>query len=166
DASLPRIGQEFGGRDHSTVLHAYEKIRARLEQEPELMETVRQLRQRLENPGRCGPPPSFRPLPPCFFGFCRPAVCSRPSSPLGPPAPSGGPSCPSPCPAPPSAPSTAPGSPVEKGGDGLRARCGYAVGDGWNLCTRPARPQTARGARPRPLLTGDSRADPEWIGVP
>src|SRR5690606_39182977 len=52
DASLPRIGEEFGGRDHSTVIHAYEKIRARLEQEPELMETVRQLRQRLENPGR------------------------------------------------------------------------------------------------------------------
>ena len=27
DNSLPKIGKEFGGRDHSSVLHAYNKIK-------------------------------------------------------------------------------------------------------------------------------------------
>lgn len=31
DLSLPKIGEEFGGRDHTTVIHAYEKISNEIE---------------------------------------------------------------------------------------------------------------------------------------
>ena len=30
DFSLPKIGEEFGGRDHTTVIHAHEKFRTTL----------------------------------------------------------------------------------------------------------------------------------------
>lgn len=36
DNSLPKIGKEFGGRDHSTVLHAYNKIKNMLAQDESL----------------------------------------------------------------------------------------------------------------------------------
>ena len=52
DASFPRIGQEFGGRDHSTVLHAYERIRARIEHEPSLADVVRAITHELEHRDR------------------------------------------------------------------------------------------------------------------
>ena len=44
DNSLPKIGKEFGGRDHSTVLHAYNKIKNMLAQDDSLkieMETIK-----------------------------------------------------------------------------------------------------------------------------
>lgn len=49
DASLPKIGDEFGGRDHTTVLHGCEKIAAGLQTDPELRETLRRLREAIRS---------------------------------------------------------------------------------------------------------------------
>lgn len=46
-ASLPYIGQQFGGRDHSTVLHSIGKVQAKIRTDPEVAELLRHLRQRL-----------------------------------------------------------------------------------------------------------------------
>ncbi|MCX7694519.1 MAG: chromosomal replication initiator protein DnaA [Caloramator sp.] len=43
DLSLPKIGEEFGGRDHTTVIHAYEKISEDLEKDDALKETIDEL---------------------------------------------------------------------------------------------------------------------------
>jgi chromosomal replication initiator protein len=45
--TLPAIGRRFGGRDHSTVLHAYKKTSERLGNDPEAFEAVRAISQRL-----------------------------------------------------------------------------------------------------------------------
>lgn len=47
DLSLPRIGEEFGGRDHTTVIHAYEKISADLEKDDGLKETIDEITKKL-----------------------------------------------------------------------------------------------------------------------
>jgi chromosomal replication initiator protein len=46
--SLQAIGQYFGGRDHTTVLHACRKIEQSLSGDPAIHEAVRKLRQMLE----------------------------------------------------------------------------------------------------------------------
>ncbi|GBG93656.1 chromosomal replication initiator protein DnaA [Ligilactobacillus salitolerans] len=48
DSSLPRIGQEFGDKDHTTVLHAYEKIAKMLANDPDLEREVAELKAELK----------------------------------------------------------------------------------------------------------------------
>jgi chromosomal replication initiator protein len=43
--SLPEIGRRFGGRDHTTVLHAVRKIEALVISKPEIAATVEMLRK-------------------------------------------------------------------------------------------------------------------------
>lgn len=50
DHSLPKIGEAFGGRDHTTVIHAHEKIAAMLQQDQELNRILQNLREKIKNP--------------------------------------------------------------------------------------------------------------------
>ncbi|MDR3287840.1 MAG: chromosomal replication initiator protein DnaA [Peptococcaceae bacterium] len=43
DLSLPKIGDEFGGRDHTTVIHAYEKIAELLKTDPLLEKRIHEI---------------------------------------------------------------------------------------------------------------------------
>jgi len=43
NASLPKIGEAFGGRDHTTVMHACEKIKAALKEDREIQEAVKNI---------------------------------------------------------------------------------------------------------------------------
>ena len=45
DLSLPEVGELFGGKDHTTVLHSYKKIREELRNNPELKERVEKVIQ-------------------------------------------------------------------------------------------------------------------------
>ena len=45
DNSLPKIGEGFGGRDHTTVLHAQEKIENELKNNTELQECIKKLKE-------------------------------------------------------------------------------------------------------------------------
>lgn len=47
DMSLPKIGEEFGGRDHTTVIHAYEKISSNLKVDESLQNAVNDLTKRI-----------------------------------------------------------------------------------------------------------------------
>lgn len=47
DMSLPKIGEEFGGRDHTTVIHAYEKISDALTKDESLQHTVNDITKKL-----------------------------------------------------------------------------------------------------------------------
>ncbi len=45
--SLPKIGDMFGGKDHTTVLHAYEKIEKELEENKELELIINKIKENL-----------------------------------------------------------------------------------------------------------------------
>ncbi|WP_125154232.1 chromosomal replication initiator protein DnaA [Clostridium rectalis] len=47
DTSLPKIGEEFGGRDHTTVIHAYEKISTNLKEDESLQNTINELSKKI-----------------------------------------------------------------------------------------------------------------------
>ena len=47
EETYPRIGLEFGGRDHSTVIHAYEKISKDLKSNVELGKIINDLKQKI-----------------------------------------------------------------------------------------------------------------------
>lgn len=47
DASLPKIGDEFGGRDHTTVIHAHEKITQLLKSDTTLKNDIAEIEKNL-----------------------------------------------------------------------------------------------------------------------
>ncbi len=49
DLSLPRIGEEFGGKDHTTVMYSCEKVAQLRQTDPTIAETLRQLCDALGN---------------------------------------------------------------------------------------------------------------------
>ncbi|GGG26716.1 chromosomal replication initiator protein DnaA [Paenibacillus abyssi] len=49
DYSLPKIGEAFGGRDHTTVIHAHEKITQQLKLDQELYKVVNNLTDKIKN---------------------------------------------------------------------------------------------------------------------
>lgn len=48
EASFPKIGEVLGGRKHTTILYAYEKVREEIEQRPVLKQQIEEIRLRLK----------------------------------------------------------------------------------------------------------------------
>ena len=42
--SFPKIGTEFGGKDHSTVMHSVEKIETEIKNNPDLANIIEKLK--------------------------------------------------------------------------------------------------------------------------
>ncbi|MFD1040320.1 chromosomal replication initiator protein DnaA [Virgibacillus byunsanensis] len=49
DFSLPKIGEEFGGRDHTTVIHAHEKISKMMENDSSLDKEIEEIKEQLKS---------------------------------------------------------------------------------------------------------------------
>ncbi|MDX6674400.1 MAG: chromosomal replication initiator protein [Solirubrobacteraceae bacterium] len=52
DTTLPSLGRQFGGRDHTTVLHAHQRIAQRVIEDEAVRADVDALRERLSEPSR------------------------------------------------------------------------------------------------------------------
>jgi chromosomal replication initiator protein len=50
DSSLPKIGKKFGGRDHTTVIHATSKIARLLQEDRSVYNLVQELTARIKQP--------------------------------------------------------------------------------------------------------------------
>ena len=50
DSSLPKIGKEFGGRDHTTVIHATSKITRLISEDRSVYNLVQELTARIKQP--------------------------------------------------------------------------------------------------------------------
>lgn len=48
DMSLPKIGEEFGGRDHTTVIHAYDKISSDVGTNDDLKNKIQKMMQEIQ----------------------------------------------------------------------------------------------------------------------
>jgi chromosomal replication initiator protein len=48
DASLLEIGDKFGGKDHSTVLHSIKKVEEKMSKEAPFKEVLENLRSRIK----------------------------------------------------------------------------------------------------------------------
>src|SRR5260370_20644206 len=65
DLSLPKIGQQFGGRDHTTVMHAERKIRSLMAERRSIYNQATELTNRIKQPARSGRAATYhcRPAP-------------------------------------------------------------------------------------------------------
>ena len=48
-ASLLEIGEKFGGKDHSTVLHSIKKVEEKMEKEPSFKQMIENLQTQIKS---------------------------------------------------------------------------------------------------------------------
>lgn len=48
DLSLPKIGEKFGGRDHTTVIHAFDKISDLIAEKPDFEKDIEEIKEQLK----------------------------------------------------------------------------------------------------------------------